>query len=372
VDFSLTDDQQAIADLAKQIFADLSTNERQRALEQSGGPRFDRELWKKLAEAGLLATAVPEDQGGAGLGFLEVAAILEQIGRHAAPVPLYETLVLGALPLAEFGTAAQQKVWLPGVAAGTTILTAALTEDAHDDPARPHTAAQRDGAGWILNGAKIVVPAGDVAARIIVPAATGGHDVGVFLVDPKAAGVTLERQVLTNGEPHARLALKNVHVPTADVIGDPTKGAAIVQWIVERATAAYCAMQVGVCDRALRMTAAYTTERKQFDRAIATFQAVQQRAADAFIDLDCIRMATWEAIYRLANGLDATEMVRIAKYFASDAGQRVVVAAQHLHGGIGVDVDYPLHRYFIWGKHIELILGPAPAQLAKMGAELAA
>ena len=146
---------------------------------------------------------------------------------------------------------------------------------------------------------------------------------------------------------------------------------ASVNLATERATVAYCATQVGVCDRALRMTAAYTTERKQFDRPIATFQAVQQRAADAFIDLEAIRMPTWEAIYRLANGMPATEMVRIAKYWAADAGQRVAVATQHLHGGIGVDVDYPLHRYFAWAKHIELVLGPAPAQLAKIGAELA-
>ena len=371
MNFEFTEDQKALRELAQKILTDHSTDDRLKALK-AANEWFDKPTWDALAQASLLGVAVPEAHGGSGMGFVELALLCEEIGRSVAQVPVLASLVLGALPLAEFGTAAQKSAWLPGVAAGTTILTAALTEDAHDDPARPHTAGQRDGAGWILNGAKIVVPAGDMAARVLVPAATGGHDVGVFLVDPKAAGVTLERQVLTNGEPHARLALKNVHVPTADVIGDPTKGAAIVQWIVERATAAYCATQVGVCDRALRMTAAYTTERKQFDRAIATFQAVQQRAADAFIDVDCIRMATWEAIYRLANGLDATEMVRIAKWFASDAGQRVVVAAQHLHGGIGVDVDYPLHRYFIWGKHIELILGPAPAQLAKMGAELAA
>ncbi|MGB5081496.1 MAG: acyl-CoA dehydrogenase family protein, partial [Burkholderiales bacterium] len=146
----------------------------------------------------------------------------------------------------------------------------------------------------------------------------------------------------------------------------------IVRWLVERATVAYCAVQIGLCDKALRMTAAYTIERKQFDRAIATFQAVQQRAADAFIDLEAIRMTTWEAIYRLANGIPATEMVRIAKYWASDGGQRVVVASQHLHGGIGVDVDYPLHRYFCWAKQIELLLGSAPAQLAALGAVIAA
>jgi 3-oxocholest-4-en-26-oyl-CoA dehydrogenase beta subunit len=280
--------------------------------------------------------------------------------------------VLGALPIAEFGTDAQRTAWLPGVAAGTTILTAGLIEDAHDDPLTPRTTARRDGDRWTLDGVKTCVPAGEQAARIVVPASPGKGSAGLFLVDPKAPGVTVERQILTNAEPHAKVTLRGVRVGAGDVLGDPTAGTAMVEWLFERATAAYCAVQVGVCDRALRMTAAYTTERKQFDRAIATFQAVQQRAADAFIDVEIIRMATWEAIYRLANGIPATEMVRIAKYWASEGGQRVAVAAQHLHGGIGVDVDYPLHRYFIWAKHVELILGSAPVQLAKLGAELAA
>ena len=371
MNFEYTEDQNALRELAQKILTDHSTDDRLKALK-AANEWFDKPTWDALAQASLLGVAVPEAHGGSGMGFAALALLCEEIGRSVAQVPVLASLVLGALPLSEFGSAAQQKAWLPGVAAGTTILTAALSEDAHDDPMRPHTTARRESGGWVLDGVKIVVPAGELAARILVPATTGGHEVGVFLVDPKAVGVTVERQILTNGEPHARLVLKGVRVGSDDVLGDPAGGAAIVQWIVERATIAYCAVQVGVCDRAIRMTAAYTTERKQFDRPIATFQAVQQRAADAFIDLECIRMATSEAVYRLANGLDATEMVRIAKYVASDGGQRCVVAAQHLHGGIGVDVDYPLHRYFIWAKHVELILGPAPAQLAKMGAELAA
>jgi alkylation response protein AidB-like acyl-CoA dehydrogenase len=230
----------------------------------------------------------------------------------------------------------------------------------------------RDGGGWRLDGAKICVPAGELAARILVPATTDAGAVGVFLVDPKASGVTVTRQILTNGEPHAKVTLEAAMVDSGDLLGDTARGTAITRWLVERATVAYCATQLGVCDRALRMTAAYTTERKQFDRPIATFQAVQQRAADAYIDLEAIRVTTWEGVDRLANGTEATEMVRIAKYWASDGGQRIAVAAQHLHGGIGVDVDYPLHRYFCWAKHIELVLGSAPAQLAKIGAVIAA
>jgi hypothetical protein len=371
MDFDFTQDQQALRELARKILTDHSTDERLKALK-AAGEWHDRQTWEALAQASLLGVAVPEALGGSGMGFVEVCLLCEEVGRRVAQVPVLASLVLGAFPVAEFGTVAQKQALLPGVAAGTTILTAALTEVANDDPTTPTTRATVAGRGWSIDGAKICVPSAELAARIVVPARLTSDEVAVFLVDPKARGVTLERQLLTSGEPHAKVTLTGVTVGAGDLLGDPAHGETIVRALVERATAAYCATQLGVCEQALRMTAAYTTERKQFDRAIATFQAVQQRAADAYIDLEAIRMSTWEAVYRLATGADATEMVRIAKYWASDGGQRIAVAAQHLHGGIGVDVDYPLHRYFLWAKHLELVLGAAPAQLAKIGAGLAA
>jgi hypothetical protein len=370
MDFNLTQDQESLRDLARKIFSDHSTDDRLKALK-AAGEWHDKASWDALAQASLLGVAIPEEHGGMGMGLLELGLLCEETGRAVAQVPVVASLVLGALPVAEFGTAAQKQAWLPGVAAGTTVLTAGLVEPDNDDPEFPSTTAIAAGDGFTLDGAKICVPSADIAARILVAAKTGKGGVGVFLVDPKAAGVTIERQVVTSGEPQSKVTLRGVRVPKGDVLGNPTDGRAIVAWLVERATAAYCAVQVGVCDRALRMTATYTAERRQFDRAIATFQAVQQRAADAFIDVEIIRMATWEALYLLATGGAATEMVRTAKYWASDGGQRVVVAAQHLHGGIGVDVDYPLHRYFWWAKHIELVLGTAPVQLARLGAEIA-
>src|SRR5439155_2365738 len=195
--------------------------------------------------------------------------------------------------------------------------------------------------------------------------------VGVFLVDPSAAGVTRERQDTTSGRPEAKLGLDGVRVADADVIGDPTGGAAVVEWIVERAEAGACAITTGVCETALHMTAEYTKTREQFDRPIATFQAVGQRAADAYIDTEAIRLTTWQAIWRLSAGLPAAQEVAVAKFWASEGGQRVVHAAAHLHGGMGVDRDYPLHRYFLWAKHLELTLGSATPQLVKLGAMLA-
>jgi alkylation response protein AidB-like acyl-CoA dehydrogenase len=362
VDFDFGEEQQDLQNLAKQILEGELTNERLREID-AGGDRFDRDLWGKLAEAGLLGVAVPEAQGGLGYGFLEAALVLEQIGRTVAPVPYLATVVLGGLPIAQFGSDAQRDAWLPGVASGETVLTAALVEFGAD-PLVPQTTATADNQ-------KDCVPAGLIASRVLVPASTGDGGVVLALVDPTVSGVTLERQDTTNFDPEARMILRGVRLADSDVLVGGPAGAAALGWIVERATAAQCALAIGVCEEALRMTAEYTKTREQFDRVIATFQAVGQRAADAYIDTEAIRLTAWQAIWRLSEGLPATAEVAVAKFWAAEGGQRVVHAAQHLHGGMGVDKDYPLHRYFLLAKKLELTLGGATPQLLKLGAILA-
>jgi len=364
MDFALTPEEEALRELARRILADHVTPERL-ALVEARDDWFDRAAWEALAQARLLGTAIPEDSGGSGLGFLELCLVLEEVGRAVAPVPAWPTLVLGALPLARFGTRVQRAAFLPGVASGEVVLAAALVEPDGDDPLHPATAARRDGARWRLDGTKTCVPAAQLAARVLVPARTAAGDAALFLVDPRGAGVRIERQTATNREPLGHLTL-------AGVDGEELPGgAAALAWLVERATIGLCAMQVGVTDRALRMTAEYTIGREQFGRPIASFQAVQQRAADAYIDTEAIRLTTWQAAWRLAADRPATTEVAIAKFWASEAAHRVVYAAQHLHGGIGVDVDYPLHRYYLWSKQIELTLGSGTRQLARLGADLA-
>src|SRR5205807_7487608 len=168
-----------------------------------------------------------------------------------------------------------------------------------------------------------------------------------------------------------RMSLEGVTASDDDVLGSTGTGRDRLDWIVDRATAALCSMQVGVTEEALRMTAQYTSAREQFDRPLAAFQAVAQRAADAYIDTEGVRLTAWQAVWRLAEGLPAANELAVAKFWAAEGGQRVVHAAQHLHGGIGVDVDYPLHRYFLWAKECELTLGSATPQLVKLGAALA-
>jgi alkylation response protein AidB-like acyl-CoA dehydrogenase len=370
MDFSYSDEQQAIFDLAKQILEDGTPQERLREIECADGPRFDRDLWKTLADSGLLGIAVPEEYGGGGLGFLEIAGILEQVGRSAAPIPFLESVVLAALPIAEFGSEEQKRAWLPRVANGEAILTAALVEP-EGEPARPTTKASAGGDGWRLSGTKLCVPAAQLADCMLVPAATGAGEIGVFLVDPSAARVDLTPLDTTSGQPEARVELRDVQVGAADLLGDPQRGVAIVEWIVERATAALAALALGACKEALRLTAEYAKTRKQFDQPIAIFQAVGHRAADAYIDTEGIRLTALQAAWRISEGLPAAKEIAVAKYWAADAGQRVVHAAQHLHGGVGVDKAYPLHRHFLYAKQLELTLGGSTQQLLHLGKLLA-
>jgi alkylation response protein AidB-like acyl-CoA dehydrogenase len=239
VDFSYSDEQAAAIDLARQILTDHCTPKHLRSLDLAGGERFDRALWTKLAEAGLLAAGIPEAHGGAGMGFLTVAGIVEQVGRTAAPVPLLEGTVMGALPIAAFGTGAQQERWLPRIARGEAIVTSALVER-HRATTAPGTQAVRDGDACRLAGEKLAVPAGPIADAFLVPAAHDGG-VGVFLVEANARGLVRESLVTTSRQPESILRLDGA---LGEPLGDVARGVEIASWIEERATAALCALAV--------------------------------------------------------------------------------------------------------------------------------
>ena len=348
MDFSLSEEQQALADLSEQILAGGASHERLSALEREGHAVFDRDLWRQLATSGVLAAALPEAHGGSGLGVGALVGVLEAIGRHVAPVPFLPTVVMGGLGLARYGTDEQQQRLLPGIADGSVILTAALEE--------PWITA----ADGRLDGEALAVPYAQHADAVLVATAAG-----VFLLDPTAAGVTVTEQHTTNRQPVADLALDGT--PAQLVTDDPD--AAV--WMTQVAAAAVCAIQAGVCRAALRMTSEHTASRRQFDKPIAEFQAVAQRAADAFIDTEMVRLTAWQALFRLDQGWPAEQEVHVAKFWAGDGGMRVVHATQHLHGGLGVDTSYPVHRYFLWAKQNEHTLGTPTRTLIKLGAALA-
>jgi alkylation response protein AidB-like acyl-CoA dehydrogenase len=372
MDFSFSEEQEAVRDLAGRIFTDLATNERLRELEnEPDGDYFDRKLWSELAAAGLLGIALPEEVGGAGLGFVETGLIVEATGNSAAYVPAVETLAAAAPGIAHFGTEAQVQRWLPGVVAGDTVITTALVE-LGGVPTSPSVLAERTGEGWTLSGTKACVPSGMVADAVLVPARVEPDSVAVFIVETSAPGVTRERQTTNTGQPEALITLAGTPVAADAVLGTVDDGRTVVEWLVQRSTAALALAQAGAAAAALALTAEYTKTREQFGKPIATFQAVGQRAADAYVDTEAIRLTAWQAAWRIAEGLPADKEVAVAKFWAADGGQRVVHAAVHLHGGVGVDREYPLHRFFLMTKHIELTLGGATDHLLQLGATLAA
>jgi alkylation response protein AidB-like acyl-CoA dehydrogenase len=369
MDFTRSEESQSIQELAAQIFADQAGDE---ALK-----RFDRheiayhaELWKLLAEAGLIGVALAEEHGGSGLGFTELCAVFEEQGRHVAALPLLATVVLGALPIAAFGSEAQRAHWLPAVARGDVLLSGALCCPDAGGHADHLPRASADGAGWRLDGTLDRVPYSLEAAAIMVPACADDGAMHVFLVPADATGLTRERQRGTNHEPVDTLEFTGVKVATTDMLGKPGEGACIAEWIGTRAATALGFMQLGVLSDALRRTAAHTIERKQFGKPLAGFQAVAHRAADAYIDVEALRSTAWQAAWRMSESLPAESAVASLAWWACEAGHRVGHACQHLHGGAGADLDAPIHRYFLWARQIELSLGGSNRILARFGASL--
>jgi 3-oxocholest-4-en-26-oyl-CoA dehydrogenase beta subunit len=360
MEFTFTEEQETVSKLARDVLERRATPERLTELE-AGEVRYDAALWKELAEVDLLGTALPEALGGNGGGFVELGVLLAEVGATVAPVPAYSTLLLGADPIARHGNPEQQQHFLPGVIDGSRILSAGLHEPGRSDPTRPGTTARRDGDTWRLDGVKELVPFGQLADTVLIPATIDNDETALFLLPTDAPGVEIRPVVTTNREPHA-----DVFLDGATVAGK-LDGDGLVEALYIRALVGLCALQVGVSDRALRTAAEYTTGREQFGRPIGSFQAVQQRMADGFIDLEAMRWTTWHAAWLIAEGRPAERAARVAKFWAAEAGARIAATAQHVHGGIGIDTTYPLHRYFLMAKHNELTLGSATQQLVHLG-----
>jgi acyl-CoA dehydrogenase len=368
VDFTLTPAQTELGALARQILTERVTPDMLRALDGSA-TRLDPELWAELAKAGILAAALPEEAGGDGLGLLEQCSVLIEIGRTVAPAPYLASITVGASAVAVFGSAEQRERWAAPAGRGEIVIAAALAEEEADDPAAPLTTARETVGGWLLTGTKTAVLAGAEADVLLVPA-SAASGVGVFVVAPDDAGVSVEPQQVTGGDGTAQVTLANTFVPTDRLLGGIWLG--VAGWLAARATIGLCALQLGVAERALELTAAYARSREQFGKPIGSFQAVSQRLADGYIDVEGMRLTLWQAAWRLAEGLPAETELATAKFWAAEGGHRIAHTAVHVHGGVGIDTDGEVHRYYVAAKHNEFALGGATAQLRRIGAALAA
>jgi len=363
MDFSYSEEQLTVRDLARKILGDQSSPDRLRAVEQQA-ERLDRQLWADLAAAGLLGLAIDEAWGGMGYGFETLCLLVEEVGRHVAAAPVIPVLVSAGTTLQRHASEQLKQAYLPELARGEILLTAALVEPGSADPERPECWAEEHDGRWQLTGSKHCVPFAAQAERVLLTA-RAGEELLVLLLDPQAAGVRLEPQSVTAGETQYLMSLAGA--ASHELIARGEEARTLVRWLTEATAAAYSAMATGLCEQMLQMTARYTSERQQFGVPVATFQAVGHRAADAFIDIECLRLLSQQAVSLLDQGQDAREAVQVARVWTGDVTHRVSQSTQHLHGGMGVDRDYPLFRYCLWARQIELTAGNSAEQLAALG-----
>ena len=361
MDFKTTEASEDLGGLVRTIADSVVTPERQRDLDGLD-ERFDRTLWDKLTEADVLSAASPEVLGGGGFGVLEQVAVLVALGRQLSAVPYLESVVLGAGALAEFGSDALQQEWAVPAINGDKILTIALDGEIGQGPVQ----AQSSGNGYRLTGSRTQVSYGPVADAFLIPAETDSGT-KVFLVSATDPGVTVESLSTTGHGSVGHLELQGTRVDAGRVIGDGD----VAAWLALRVSLGRSAFQLGVLERALELTASYAREREQFDRPIGSFQAVSSRLADGYIDVKALRLTLTQAAWRLSEDLPAEVDVSTAAFWAADAGHRVAHTTVHVHGGVGIDIDHPVHRYFLVAKQTEFAVGGATGQLLRIGRELA-
>ncbi|MGZ4555385.1 MAG: acyl-CoA dehydrogenase family protein [Mycobacteriaceae bacterium] len=356
MDFTLDETQQAVAEAAIGVL--------RRDVDGTGGdvfraePGYDQSLWKEMAKAGLLSLVLPEDLGGEGLGPVETAVVLTEVGRNAAAVPALATLALGVLPLVRLGSTAQQQAVLAEVEQGR-VLTAALNEVSAPMPESPATTARVDGDVLIVNGTKVAVPYAAAAYRMLVPTSTG-----VLLIDPQAVGVTLVRTPSSAGSPEYTVRFTDVRVASSELLegGDAAE-------LYRCALAGAGAVADGLLSGAMELTAKHLATRHQFGKPLATFQAVAQQIADIYVTSRTLHVAALSGSWRLGAGLDAADDLDVLAYWLATEVPAALQVCHHLHGGLGVDITYPLHRYSSLAKDLARFVGGASYRLDLLGAQ---
>jgi alkylation response protein AidB-like acyl-CoA dehydrogenase len=361
MDFSKTEASKDLSGLVATIVESICTPQHQKSLDALD-QRLDTMLWRKLIDADVLSTAAPESVGGGGFGVLEQTAILTALGRQIAAVPYLESVVLAGGALAQFGSPALQQAWAAPAVAGEKIVTVALDGEFGQAPVK----ATATGDGFRLTGTRTQVPFGPVADAFLVPADTDSGT-KVFLVPAGHAGVTVTALQTTGQNSAGELDLHGVDLSAEHLVGD---GDALA-WLSTHRALGLTAYQLGVLERALELTADYARTREQFGRPIGSFQAVSQRLADDYIEIKGLRLTLEQASWRLSEDLPAETEVATAAFWAAEAGHRVAHTTVHVHGGVGIDMDHPVHRYFITAKQIEFALGGATSRLLVIGRDLA-
>ena len=358
---TLTEEQEMLKKAARDFLADKCPKTFVKEMEESE-TGHSRELWQEMVELGWTGLAFPEKYGGGDMNFLDLAVLLEEMGRACLPGPLYSTVVLGGLPILDIGSEEQKQEYLPNLISGEKIFTLALAEHSYQnyDASAVNTEATPDDGNYVINGTKLFVPDAHIADYLLCVARTKRENgITILLADTKNPKISCTVLKTIAGDKLCEVVFDRMSVPKANILGQPNQEWAVVQKIIERAALGKCCEMVGNIQRVLEMTVDYAKERKQFDRPIGSFQIIQHYCADMATDVDGARFSTYRAAWMLSEGLPCSKEVAIAKAWTSQASQRVAAMAHQIHGAIGVTIEHDLHFYTRRAKAAELAFGDA-------------
>jgi alkylation response protein AidB-like acyl-CoA dehydrogenase len=366
MDFSYPDTHLEIKTLAGKILAEMATVDHLKAQEKNG-PYLDQAIWQQLLTSGIHTASFPESLEGMGMDYMAAALVAECIGQSMASIPYIPCVVSSALPLLAHNSDPVVEKLLRAVSAGEQLITAALIEPANENPFVPSVAAVQKNGSWSVSGSKHCVPYAKESQQVLF-FARSSEQMWAGLVDPHAEGCTLTAQHCTTEEPQYLLAMNNV---AAHAVAAGEAAEQLLKAVVAMTTVAYCSMAIGVAEKMTRISADYTSQREQFGVPVATFQAVAHRLASCYIDTECLRIMTQQAASDVSRGLYDSDAILMAKVWCGDVMHRVSQASQHVHGGTGIDRDYPLFRYCLWAKYLELALGNSRIHLANLSDRMA-
>ena len=371
MDFDLTDGQKMLRETARGFLATACPTSlvREMVEDEAGHPL---RLWQKMGQMGWMGMLIPEEYGGAGAGFLDFVVLLEEMGRACLPGPFFSTVVLGGLAILEAGSEEQKKEILPELAEGKLLLTLALTEPSATYMAEGiHTTATQVDEGFLIQGTKLFVPDAHISDYLICAARTkdtGLPEDGItlFLVDPKSPGVSCTLLKTIAGDKQCEVIFDNLNVPSRNVLGNVNKGWPILDKVLEKAVVAQCAEMVGGARQVLEMTVEYAKERMAFGRPIGSFQAIQHYCANMLVDVDGCSLVTYNAAWRLSEGLPAAQEVAMAKSLVNERFKRIAALSIQIHGAIGFTEEHDLPLYFKRAKAWEINLGNTSFHLDKI------
>ncbi len=361
MNLTLTEEQEMLKKTARDFLTEKCPKKFVKQMEQSE-TGYSRELWQEMAELGWMGLAFPEKYGGGDMSFLDLAVLLEEMGRACLPSPFFSSVVLAGLTILDLGTEEQKQEYLPKLIRGEKIFTLALTEPGYhnyDVSSIAVEATTRDG-NYIINGTKLFVSDAHIADYLLCVARTKPKDgITIFLTDAKKPKINCTLLKTVARDKLCEVVFDQMPVPEANILGQPNQGWSAVQKTIERAAVGKCCEIVGNLQRVLEMTVDYAKERKQFDRPIGSFQIIQHYCADMATDVDGARFSTYQAAWMLSQGLPCTREVAIAKAWTSQASQRVIALAHQIHGAIGVTIEHDLHYYTRRAKAAEIAFGDA-------------